>query len=155
MIVSLPQPVRMTTFQSTAAGTLDFLGCRARILVDAHEQLGLVDMIEVPAGHMPPLHVHHAEDEGFYVVDGEVTLFLPGQEIHCGPGDFAWAPRGVPHAYRVGDRPARWLVLSSPGGFERFVADVAALGQADPATLAGVAKVHDIEILGPPGMLPG
>lgn len=146
---------RMTTLStSTGAAELDFLGCRARILVEGHDQLGLVDMIDVPAGHMPPLHVHHAEDEGFYVIHGEVTVFLPGHEIRCGPGDFAWAPRGVPHAYRVGDRPARWLVLSTPSGFERFVADVAALEEADPATLASVAKVHDIEILGPPGVLP-
>ena len=103
---------------------------------------------------MPPLHVHHAEDEGFFVVDGEVTLYLPGQQIECGPGDFVLAPRGIPHSYRVGDRTARWLVLSTPAGFERFVAAVAAVDDADPAALGAVAAAHDIEILGPPGMLP-
>jgi uncharacterized cupin superfamily protein len=111
-------------------------------------------MREVPPGHMPPLHVHHAEDEGFYVLEGEVTLFLPGEAVVCRPGDFVLAPRGVPHAYRVGDRPARWLVTSTPAGFERFVADVAALGDPDPESLGRVAAEHDIEILGPPGDLP-
>jgi quercetin dioxygenase-like cupin family protein len=134
-----------------------FLGSRARILLDGDRsggRLGLVDMVEVPAGHMPPLHVHHAHDEGFYVLDGNVTLYLPDREIACGPGDFALAPRGVPHAYRVADRPARWLVTSTPAGFERFVAAVAALEDADPAALTATAATHDIEILGPPGLLP-
>src|SRR4051812_41818338 len=93
-----------------------FTGCRVRVLADDEETggaFGLVDMIEVPPGHMPPLHVHHSEDEGFYVVDGEVTLYMPGREITARPGDFVLAPRGVPHAYRNGDTPARWLVWSS------------------------------------------
>ncbi len=34
------------------------------------------------------------------------------------PGEFALTPRGVPHTYRVGDEPARWLVTSTPAGFE-------------------------------------
>lgn len=147
----------MTAVTASAADTLEFLGSTVRILVGADEtdaRFSLIDMIEVPAGQMPPLHVHHAEDEIFYVVDGEVTLFLPGRQIDCGPGDCVLAPRGVPHTYRVGDRSARWLIMSSPAGFERFVSDVAALEELDPATLTAVAAEHEIEILGPPGMLP-
>lgn len=143
--------------QSPVVEELDFLGTRARILVDGNAtqgRFGLIDMIHVPARHMPPLHVHHAEDEGFYVIDGEVTLHLPGRSLTCGAGDFVVAPRGIPHAYEVGDRPARWLVTSSPAGFERFVAAVAALEEPDPARLTAVGSEYGIEILGPPGMLP-
>ena len=111
-------------------------------------------MLEVTAGHIPPLHVHHEEDEGFYILDGEVTLYMPGAQVAVGAGEFFLAPRGVPHSYRVGDAPARWLVISHPAGFERFVADVAALDEADPESLAAVAAQHGIEILGPPGTLP-
>ena len=71
-----------------------------------------------------------------------------------GGGEFFLAPRGVPHTYRVGDTPGRYLVLSRPGGFEAFVADVAALDDVSPATLAATAARHDIEILGPPGAMP-
>ena len=147
----------VTTTAIPAAQDLDFLGCRTPVLVDADAsagRFGLVDSVEVPAGHMPPLHVHHSQDEGFYVLDGEVTFFLPGRSVTCVPGDFLLAPRDVPHAYRVGDRPARWLVISSPAGFERFVADVAALEEVDPATLTAIAATYEIEILGPPGTLP-
>src|SRR3954471_20662684 len=143
----------MTTTTAVPTAVVDFLGCRARVLSSGGE-LGLVDMIEVPAGHMPPLHVHHGQDEGFYVLEGEVSLFLPGRRVDLGPGEFVLAPRDVPHAYRVGDAPARWLITSTPGVFERFVAEVAAAGEVDPAALTAIAAEHDIEILGPPGTLP-
>ena len=142
-----------TTTPASPPDVLDFLGCRARVL-DSGGGLGLVDMIEVPAGHMPPLHLHRSEDEGFYVLAGEVSIFLPDRRIDLGPGEYALAPRGVPHAYRVGDAPARWLITSIPGGFERFVAQVAAAGEVTPDTLTAIAAEHDIEILGPPGQLP-
>lgn len=136
---------------------LDFLGSRARILVDGDQTGGafsLTDMLDVPAGHMPPLHVHRREDEGFYLLEGDVTLYVGADEITCRAGDFVLAPRGIPHAYRVGDRPARWLVTSSPAGFERFVAAVAALEEPSPEILGAVGADHGIDILGPPGMLP-
>ena len=147
----------MSATATTATAELDFLGSRARILVDAGQtdaRFSLIDFVEVPAGQMPPLHVHRAQDEIFYVIDGDVTFYLPGREIQAGPGDCVVGPRGIPHAYRVGDRPARWLVMSSPAGFERFVGSVAALEDLDPAVLAAVAAEHEIEILGPPGTLP-
>lgn len=141
---------------ATPPQELDFLASRVRILAsggDGQDRLGLVDMV-VPAGDMPPLHVHHTEDEGFYVTEGEITLYMPGEERRLEAGDFLLAPRGVPHTYRVGEAGTRLLVTSTPAGFERFVADVAALAEVDPETLTAVAARHDIEILGPPGMLP-
>lgn len=138
---------------TTRPDEIDFLGARARILASG-ESFGLVDMVEVPAGQMPPLHVHRHEDEGFYVMAGDVTMFMPGRQVTLTAGDFFLAPRDVPHSYRVGDAPARWLVTSIPGGFERFVAGVAALDQPDPEGLNAVAAQHDIEILGPPGAMP-
>ena len=147
----------ITPTYPTAAAELVFLGARCRILADAADsggRYGLVDMIEVPAGDMPPLHVHHAHDEGFLVLEGRVSLFLPGREIALSPGEFVLAPRGVPHAYQVGDAPARFLVLSSPAGFQQFVRDVAGLDDVTPEVLAATAAMRDIEILGPPGTLP-
>jgi quercetin dioxygenase-like cupin family protein len=145
--------------QTTASHTTElmFLGIRSRVLADREStdgRYGLVDMIEVPAGDMPPLHVHHKHDEGFLVLDGEVSFFLPGREVALRPGEFVLAPRGVPHAYQVGDQPAHFLVVSTPAGFEEFVRDVAALEDVTPDTLTATAARHDIEILAPPGTLP-
>jgi quercetin dioxygenase-like cupin family protein len=149
----------MSAITTTAVQTdeLMFLGSRVKILADGDSTggaLGVVDMLEVPAGHMPPLHVHHAADECFYVLRGEVTFYLPGIERTVRSGDFLLAPRGIPHSYRVGDEPCHWLVVSLPAGFERFVAAVSELDAPDPEALAAVAAAHDIEILGPPGTLP-
>ena len=63
------------------------------------------------------------------------------------------APRGVPHTYRVGDAPARWLNVSMPSSFEQFVEDVATLDDQTPEALAAAAE-RGIEILGPPGTMP-
>lgn len=146
-----------TTTSTSRAAELNFLGARSRILADSTAtggRYGLVDMIEVAAGDMPPLHVHHSHDEGFLLLEGELSLFLPGREIALVPGDYVRAPRGVPHTYQVGDAPARWLVLSDPPGFEAFVQEVADLGDPTPEALAAIGAGHGIEMLGPPGMLP-
>ena len=140
-----------------SADTVQFLDCRARVLTSGDETggaFGLVEMSEVPAGSMPPLHVHHGHDEGFYVLEGEVTLFAGGSEVTVRAGDFFLAPRGVPHTYRVGETDSRWLAMSSPAGFERFVTAVAALDEPAPDRVGAVAAEHGIEILGPPGAMP-
>lgn len=125
-----------------SAEDLSFLGSRCRVLATSETtggKYGLVDMIEVAAGDMPPLHVHHTHDEGFLLLEGELSLFLPDREVALGPGEFVLAPRGVPHTYQVGEAPARWLVLSTPAGFEQFVQDVAALDELTPHTLTTTA----------------
>ena len=137
--------------------TIPFLDSRARVLAageDTDERFGLVEMSCVPAGSMPPLHVHHEHDEGFFILEGSVTLFVPGAAVELGVGDYYVAPRGIPHTYRVGDTEARWICTSSPAGFERFVAGVAALSTQDPESVTAVATANDIEILGPPGTMP-
>jgi quercetin dioxygenase-like cupin family protein len=140
----------MTTI--TQPETLDFLGVTSRVLASG-DGLGLVHM-DVPAGDMPPLHVHRNEDEGFYCLGGEITLYLPGRSVTLRAGDFVLAPRDVPHTYEAGPEGARLLVSSVPSGFERFVMAVAALDEVSPEILGRVAAAHDIEILGPPGARP-
>jgi len=140
----------MTTM--TQPDVLNFLGAPARVLATGGG-LGLVHQ-ELAVGDMPPLHVHHNEDEGFYCLGGEITLSLPGESVTLRAGDFFLAPRGVPHTYEVGADGCRLLVSSTPSGFERFVMAVAALDDVTPEMLGGVAAEHGIEILGPPGARP-
>jgi quercetin dioxygenase-like cupin family protein len=147
-----------------------FLAGLVNILLRGEETDGRVDMMEhaVPPGDEPPLHVHHDQEETFYVLEGEVTLFVGGAEPRTlRPGEFALGSRGVPHIYRAGDAGARFIVQSSPAGFAAFVeemsvpADAPVLPEhAGPPTpeqaehLATVAGAHGIEILGPPGARP-
>jgi uncharacterized cupin superfamily protein len=117
-----------------------------------------------PQGQQPPLHQHREDDEGFYLLEGKLTLWVGRDRVELEPGQFALAPHGVPHTYRVeSDEGARWLVTSSDASFDRFVrayGEPAAENRLpdrvapDVERLAALAEEHGIEILGPPGTLP-
>jgi mannose-6-phosphate isomerase-like protein (cupin superfamily) len=118
-----------------------------------------------PPGDMPPLHVHERDDEGFFVLEGELTLWVGEAEpVVLGPGGFANAPAGVPHTYRVTSAErAMFLVLGKPGfaGFVREVGVPASRhelpvldGPPDAERIARIAAGHGITLLGPPGALP-
>jgi quercetin dioxygenase-like cupin family protein len=113
-----------------------------------------------PAGPAAPLHVHSREDESFYVLDGELTFFIGARTEKAGAGALVHAPREVPHTFTVDSPTARWLVLSTPSGFERFVERVGVPADAlelpadpepaDPERVTAAAAEFGIEILGPP-----
>lgn len=80
----------------------------------------VAEIISTPEGFVP-LHVHHREDEAFFVLDGEVTFTIGEDVVEAGPGSFAFGPRDVPHRYAVVTPSARMLMLFSPAGFEGFI----------------------------------
>jgi quercetin dioxygenase-like cupin family protein len=114
-------------------------------------------------GGAPPLHIHHREDETFYVIAGEISFFVGDQRIEATAGDFVFAPKGVPHAFLVTSDRAEYLASFSPAGAEQFFAEVAppvASGDAtarpsaaDPEEFARTAARYGIEIVGPPPTL--
>jgi quercetin dioxygenase-like cupin family protein len=124
-----------------------------------------------PPGDMPPLHLHRKDDEAFYVLEGEMSFFIgTDQPARRATGSLAFGPKGVPHTYRVeSSGPARWLAICTPGDFAEFV--VAASRPAESTTLpppppappsedevaaiTTLAREHGIDLLGPPGALPG
>ena len=126
--------------------------------------LGIVELTGAP-GDAPPLHLHTDEDETFYVLDGEVTVRIAGQDaLVLGCGQAAFAPRGVPHTYLVtSTTPASWLGTSTGPQFATFVQALSTPAarpalpsdvEIDPEHVAAVAARHGIELLGPPGTLP-
>ncbi len=141
-----------------------FIADIARVHVDGDEASGAFDLVEIEGreGDMPPLHVHHETDEVFYVLDGRLSLHLPGRSVELGAGDAFLAPHGVPHVYRVESRTARWLGIGAPAGFAEFVRDASdePVGdgfpdrEPDVARVAAAAARHGIELLGPPGTMP-
>jgi len=89
--------------------------------------LAVIEFV-VAAGDLgPPLHVHPAHGEGFYVLDGEVTIRLGDELLAGAPGTFAFAAQGVAHTFaNQSDRDARLLVLCAPAGFESYFDRLAA-----------------------------
>ena len=143
-----------------------FIDTVARIHVDGAETDGRLSVVESLArvGNMPPLHVHHREDEVFHVLEGHITLHLPGEQIELEAGSTVLAPKGIPHTYRVESETARWLVVCQPAGFESFVHTVSQSAPSeelppldrehDLGAIDAAAVEHGIELLGPPGALP-
>jgi quercetin dioxygenase-like cupin family protein len=146
----------MPTAEHTNTEPIEFLHNIARVHVDSGLSDGAYALVELtgPKGDMPPLHLHTREDEAFYVLEGRMTVFVAERAVELEAGESAFAPRDVPHVYRVESDEARWLALVSPAGFEAFVREVAATPGLGPAELTEVASRFGIEILGPPGTLP-
>ena len=123
---------------------------------------GRFDLLDqtMPPGYAVPKHVHHAEDEAWYVLEGEVTFRCGDREIVARPHSWVFAPRDVPHTFVVGDAGARALTFAFPSGFADFVAEfgekastltVPPHAPIDEARLVDVARQYSVEILGPPG----
>jgi quercetin dioxygenase-like cupin family protein len=115
-----------------------------------------------PAGYAIPVHFHDAEEEGFYVAQGEATIFLEDEARRLGAGGFAFAPHGVRHSFRLETADARLLLLVSPGPqHEALFRDLGipapqrlppppASGPPDFAVLGEIAARHGTRIVGPP-----
>ena len=124
-----------------------------RVLVRSEESGDAVALVEnaVPAGWAgTPLH-HHAFDEAFYVIDGELTLQVGDQVVTRGPGELAFAAGGVHHAVaNPAARPARYLLVCTPGGFERYFAKLAAEAAGVEAPPEVGKGYPETTVVGPP-----
>jgi quercetin dioxygenase-like cupin family protein len=142
-----------------------FLGILATIKACSESTAGRVAVIEhlAPHGSGSPLHVHHNEEEWFYITEGELTFWIGGQVITASAGSFVYGPRNIPHTFTVSSEQARFLLVTEPAGFENFMRTLSEPAQQleipPPATeppdvesMARLAAQYGIEILGPPGI---
>ena len=100
-----------------------FFGTLAVIRATGADTDGAYTLVEVtcPPGLEAPLHVHHGEEEGFLVLEGELTFTVGDDVIEARAGDFLLGRRGTPHAFRVDSDGARMLWIVTPAGFENLV----------------------------------
>jgi quercetin dioxygenase-like cupin family protein len=140
-------------------------GVLATIKASGETTNGRVAVIEhlAPQGAGSPLHVHHREDEWFYVTEGALTFWVGGEVSEAPAGSFVYGPRDIPHTFLVSSSQARFLLVTEPAGFEGFLRT---MGQPAPtltipppaappselAPLVAAAAEYGIEILGPPGI---
>ena len=139
-----------------------FLANRMTIKATAESTGGAYGLVEslIAPGFSPPLHVHHREDEAFWVLEGEVTMRCGDRSFRAGPGAFVFLPRGVPHTFVVEtDTPVRMLTLLTPGGGEGVFIDAGRPAERDGlppaappdiAALKRVSEQYGAEIVGPP-----
>jgi mannose-6-phosphate isomerase-like protein (cupin superfamily) len=138
---------------------------RYRAKVAARQTDGRLAQVHIvePRGAAPPLHLHHDADETFYVIDGEVSIFLGDDRIEAGPGAFLFVPKGAVHTWLVRSAQAEALVTLAPAGLEGFFAEVGAAvvpgepnsskRQIDLQEVNRSAEAYGVEFVGPPPTL--
>jgi mannose-6-phosphate isomerase-like protein (cupin superfamily) len=73
----------------------------------------------------PPPHIHHREDEAFYIQEGELEFQLGDQTIIATPGTFLYSPKGHLHSFKnITNQRAKMLVWCMPAGIEKYFAEV-------------------------------
>ena len=147
---------------SDSAEAVWFSGCLALIKASTESTGGALALVEFahPPDFATPPHIHHDEDEAFYILEGTMKGFCGDQQWRATAGDFVWLPRGVPHGYAVdGDQSLRTLAICVPTGFESFVRDAGEparerklppAGELDVPKLLASAAQHGQEILTAP-----
>lgn len=126
-----PAPLPQTAFKfvGPAQGPmLNIMGTRNEEKLTGADTAGRLSLFETTAGPGDgiPLHVHTREDELFYVLEGEVAFTANGKQAVGGPGTCLYLPMHLPHSWAVqGDAPARVLIMTLPGTFNTFFAELA------------------------------
>ena len=135
-----------------------FFGMLAEVKASAADTAGQYTLVEItaPAGLEAPLHVHHTEDEGFYVLEGSVTTVVGDETVELTSGRHGFGPRDVPHRFTVGPDGARMLWVLTPGGFEDLIEEVSVPAERPtvpppsvlpPENVAEILRRHGNELL--------
>ena len=152
------KPVAVGKDQGEARWWLGTLAVVKATAADTGSQMTIIEITE-PPGAEGPLHVHHREDEGFWLLEGDATFEVGDTVIEAHAGDYVFGPRDIPHRYTVGDTGCRMLFIFTPGGFEDLL-----IAMSEPAAsrtlppppdkepdwewVATIAAAHGAELLG-------
>ena len=143
--------------------TVDIWGSIYRFKALGEQTGNAYTLVEVHgrSGFETPLHSHANEEEGFYVVEGDITLLLGEDRVRASAGAFGFAPRETAHGFRF-DSDAKILLLLSPGasGHEGMFRDVGEPAPedaqpsepslpSDPERVGEIAQRHGTSVLGP------
>ncbi len=133
---AMPKVIRATD-AGTDAERLEAFGDSCYFHLDSRETAGKFcgAMRETPSCSGPPLHMHEREDELFLIESGCYEFQLGSARIHASAGDAVWAPRCVPHTFRIiSDTPGHMLAFATPGGFDEFFRASAQLFEKQEST---------------------
>jgi mannose-6-phosphate isomerase-like protein (cupin superfamily) len=135
-----------------------FFGMLAEVKASAADTDGRYTLVEItaPPGLEAPLHVHYTEDEGFYVLEGSVTVVVGDETVELASGGHAFGPRDIPHRFTIGPDGARMIWVLTPGGFENLIDEASVPAEAPtvpppsvvpPEDIAEIVRRHGNEVL--------
>jgi mannose-6-phosphate isomerase-like protein (cupin superfamily) len=103
-----------------------------------------------PPRYIAPLHVHHSDDEAWYVLEGSLRVRVGERDVDVPAGGAVLVPRGTPHTYwNPGAAPTRYLLVMTPR-IEQLIAALHTLRDRDRPTMEAVFQAHDSSYLGWP-----
>jgi quercetin dioxygenase-like cupin family protein len=140
---------RPVVIQPDEGRTVAVVGDMYRFLATGNDTNGKYALWEasVPPGGGPPSHVHSREEEGFYILEGEITFTINGERVVATAGMFANMPVGTPHSFKnESNKPAKMLISVAPAGLEKMFFEVGQPVSAG-ATTAPPPKKEEIEKL--------
>jgi mannose-6-phosphate isomerase-like protein (cupin superfamily) len=158
-VENAPGGFKVGARQNRSGEDLLIMGGRFDLKVSAKDTGGalcIYDTVRHAKGG-PALHKHYGQDEWFYVVRGEFVVRVGDATLRVGPGESAFAPRQIPHAFAmVSEGEGQMLVLFQPAGSmeDFFHAMATTFGQGIPAGQEAAMRRlwadHGMEIVGPP-----
>lgn len=94
-----------------------------------------------------PPHIHHGDDEAWYVLEGKLVVQVGDDEVEAGAGCGVLVPRGTAHTYwNPGSEPVRYLLIMT-ANIHRLIQDIHAMQERTPAALAAVFEKHNSTLL--------
>jgi quercetin dioxygenase-like cupin family protein len=138
----------MPTIRPPSKGrTVAVVGDVYRFLATGEDTNGKYALWEatVPPGGGPPPHIHSREEEGFFILEGEITFMANGERMVAKAGTFANMPVGTPHSFKnESERPAKMLISVAPAGLEQMFFECG-VPLAEGATTADPPTKEEIE----------
>ena len=119
---------------------------------DTNGDLAIFEQTSLSPGRGTPLHIHHFQDEFFFVIEGEYYFQVGGGKYSLNVGDSIFLPRKVPHAWTQVSEKGKMTVTFQPAGkMEEFFATMAAL-KNEPTTeeIAEIFAENEMQVVGPP-----
>ena len=102
---------------------------------------------EGPPRLIAPRHIHHADDEAWYVLEGVLRVQVGDDVVEARAGSSVFVPRGTPHTYwNPGPGPTRYLLIMS-GNIYRMIQEIHAMPERTPALLRAVFQKYNSELL--------
>lgn len=143
-----------SVWQSNEGRTISMGPIKVTVLEEGthtRNTLGMAEFTIPPHAPSPPAHVHHAHEEGFYVLEGELEFRVENEPIRVKEGGFVMVPIGVAHTFsNPGDKPARFLNTFTPPEYLHYFEDMSQLfaqvGIPTPAQTREIMERYHTEV---------
>ena len=119
---------------------------------DTNGDIAIFEQTSLSQGRGTPLHIHPAQDEVFYVLEGAYYFQVGEDKFHLNAGDSIFLPRKVAHAWTQVSEKGRMTVILQPAGkLENFFITVAAMDhEPSQAEMKKIFEDNDMVVVGPP-----